>query len=268
MAVGQEHVENPWILVGQIATVIYFAFFIVIVPLIGVIENTLMDVATAKASENTGNYAPSPISHPHLRRGTNVENGNKYSPILAGLFIPGVHVIPYDHEYSGILFITGFLAFIVICFKLYQFIINRSSVSNNTPTVTLTWLPLTEKTILYSVVGVYIIAFGLSLFQLWDPNFFNAGPFYIPSNNISYFERVQFTVMSLCIYYLIFYGLAYLFSLGNSGYMSGVSKRFSSLAYLIGNIVLVSLAIAFFVDFLQMIADYIFPTAYAMENEG
>ena len=62
MAVGQEHVENPWILVGQIATAVYFAFFIVIVPLIGVIENTLMDVATAKAPVNTGDYARSPIS--------------------------------------------------------------------------------------------------------------------------------------------------------------------------------------------------------------
>jgi len=50
MAVGQEHVENPWIFVGQVATVIYFGFFLAIVPLVGVIENTLMDVATA---ENT-----------------------------------------------------------------------------------------------------------------------------------------------------------------------------------------------------------------------
>ena len=48
MAVGQEHVENPWITVGQIATVIYFGFFFVIVPLIGVVENTLMDVATVR----------------------------------------------------------------------------------------------------------------------------------------------------------------------------------------------------------------------------
>jgi ubiquinol-cytochrome c reductase cytochrome b subunit len=45
-AVGQEHVENPWILVGQIATAIYFSFFLVIVPAIGIIENTLMDIAT------------------------------------------------------------------------------------------------------------------------------------------------------------------------------------------------------------------------------
>jgi ubiquinol-cytochrome c reductase cytochrome b subunit len=54
MAVGQEHVEYPWIFVGQVATAIYFGFFLVIVPLVGVIENTLMDVATA---ENTNTSA-------------------------------------------------------------------------------------------------------------------------------------------------------------------------------------------------------------------
>ena len=51
MSVGQEHVETPWILVGQIATVIYFGFFLVIVPVIGIIENTLMDIATQEKSE-------------------------------------------------------------------------------------------------------------------------------------------------------------------------------------------------------------------------
>ena len=50
MQVGAEHVENPWITVGQIATVVYFGFFVVIVPVIGIIENTLMDIATADSS--------------------------------------------------------------------------------------------------------------------------------------------------------------------------------------------------------------------------
>lgn len=45
MRVGSEHVENPWILVGQIATALYFAWFIVIVPAVGILENTFMDVA-------------------------------------------------------------------------------------------------------------------------------------------------------------------------------------------------------------------------------
>ena len=45
MRVGGEHPEQPWTITGQIATAVYFGYFLVIVPVIGVIENTLMDVA-------------------------------------------------------------------------------------------------------------------------------------------------------------------------------------------------------------------------------
>lgn len=61
MQIGAEHVENPWITVGQIATALYFGFFLVIVPAIGIIENTLMDVATAEGSEQTS------VSHADAR---------------------------------------------------------------------------------------------------------------------------------------------------------------------------------------------------------
>ena len=48
MYLGSQHAEQPYILVGIIATALYFAWFLVIVPLIGIIENTLMDIATDK----------------------------------------------------------------------------------------------------------------------------------------------------------------------------------------------------------------------------
>lgn len=51
MQVGAEHVEAPWILVGQIATAVYFGWFLLLVPAIGIIENTLMDVATDTSTE-------------------------------------------------------------------------------------------------------------------------------------------------------------------------------------------------------------------------
>lgn len=51
MQVGAEHVENPWIVVGQIATAVYFGWFLVLVPALGIIENTLMDVATETSTE-------------------------------------------------------------------------------------------------------------------------------------------------------------------------------------------------------------------------
>ena len=46
MYIGSQHVEEPFITVGAAATVFYFAWFLVIVPTIGIVENTLLDIAT------------------------------------------------------------------------------------------------------------------------------------------------------------------------------------------------------------------------------
>lgn len=40
--VGQKPVEDVYILIGQIATVYYFLFFIVLIPVIGIIESKLV----------------------------------------------------------------------------------------------------------------------------------------------------------------------------------------------------------------------------------
>jgi len=44
--IGQNEVETPYVEVGQLATVIYFAFFLVIVPGLGKLESMLMRVKT------------------------------------------------------------------------------------------------------------------------------------------------------------------------------------------------------------------------------
>ena len=46
MWIGCQHPESPFVEVGQVATTFYFAWFLIIVPIIGVAENTLMDLAT------------------------------------------------------------------------------------------------------------------------------------------------------------------------------------------------------------------------------
>jgi len=42
---GSQHAEEPWITIGQISTVLYFGWYLVIVPIIGIIENTLTDIS-------------------------------------------------------------------------------------------------------------------------------------------------------------------------------------------------------------------------------
>jgi quinol-cytochrome oxidoreductase complex cytochrome b subunit len=44
--IGSQHPNSPYLEIGQIATAFYFSWYLVIVPLAGLIENTLMDVAT------------------------------------------------------------------------------------------------------------------------------------------------------------------------------------------------------------------------------
>jgi ubiquinol-cytochrome c reductase cytochrome b subunit len=47
MWIGSQHPNSPYVEIGQFATAFYFAWFLVIVPFIGLSENTLIDVATS-----------------------------------------------------------------------------------------------------------------------------------------------------------------------------------------------------------------------------
>ena len=46
MQLGAKHVESPFIEFGQISTVLYFAHFLIIVPFVTLLENSLIDLAT------------------------------------------------------------------------------------------------------------------------------------------------------------------------------------------------------------------------------
>ena len=48
MQIGAKHVETPFIEVGQISTVLYFAHFFIIVPVVSIIENSLVELAIKK----------------------------------------------------------------------------------------------------------------------------------------------------------------------------------------------------------------------------
>jgi ubiquinol-cytochrome c reductase cytochrome b subunit len=48
MQLGAKHVESPFIEFGQISTVLYFTYFILIVPILAILENTLIDLSIKK----------------------------------------------------------------------------------------------------------------------------------------------------------------------------------------------------------------------------
>lgn len=45
MWIGSQHPDRPYLEIGQIATTFYFAWFLVIVPFVGIMENTLFDLS-------------------------------------------------------------------------------------------------------------------------------------------------------------------------------------------------------------------------------
>ena len=53
MWIGSQHPTEPYVTIGQVATAFYFVWFIVIVPVVGIFENTTMDVATVHQSRES-----------------------------------------------------------------------------------------------------------------------------------------------------------------------------------------------------------------------
>ena len=52
MWIGSQHPETPYVEIGQVATAFYFLWFIFIIPVVGVLENTLFDLATISNNQN------------------------------------------------------------------------------------------------------------------------------------------------------------------------------------------------------------------------
>jgi len=44
MQLGAKHVESPFIELGQLSSILYFSHFIIILPLVSIMENTLIDL--------------------------------------------------------------------------------------------------------------------------------------------------------------------------------------------------------------------------------
>ena len=62
MQLGAKHVESPFIEFGQISTVIYFAHFLVIVPFLSLLENSLIELAVEESEivYSRSSYSPQP----------------------------------------------------------------------------------------------------------------------------------------------------------------------------------------------------------------
>ena len=55
--IGSEHPNSPFVEVGQFATLIYFSWFLILVPSIGIIENSLFDIALHQSKRTSSNVS-------------------------------------------------------------------------------------------------------------------------------------------------------------------------------------------------------------------
>ena len=62
MVLGAKHVESPFIEFGQISTLIYFSYFLIIIPSVTYLENTLMYLPYKSTSRGVVNYKPYTMS--------------------------------------------------------------------------------------------------------------------------------------------------------------------------------------------------------------
>lgn len=77
MQLGAKHVESPFIEFGQISTVLYFSYFILIVPFVSLVENTLIDLNTFKVSriKPSSGKVPKGIRYFHATRRLSMYEG-------------------------------------------------------------------------------------------------------------------------------------------------------------------------------------------------
>jgi ubiquinol-cytochrome c reductase cytochrome b subunit len=51
MWIGSQHPNSPYLEIGQYATAFYFSYFLIIIPIIGIVENTLIDLGLDTKNE-------------------------------------------------------------------------------------------------------------------------------------------------------------------------------------------------------------------------
>jgi ubiquinol-cytochrome c reductase cytochrome b subunit len=93
MWIGSQHPETPFVEIGQFATLFYFSWFLIIVPIIGIIENTLFDLALISNKEEN----PEVLSHKNSSHNT-----LKSKPETLVNSPAGVATLPFENfSYEG-----------------------------------------------------------------------------------------------------------------------------------------------------------------------
>ena len=94
LQLGAKHVESPFIELGQISTVIYFAYFLIVMPLISLFENSLLELKSVANSDKREVYTKGVEMATILPNSNNcvllLYNLKKHTAIIMSTFLAGV----------------------------------------------------------------------------------------------------------------------------------------------------------------------------------
>ncbi len=118
MQLGAKHVESPFIEFGQISTVIYFSHFLIIVPLISLLENSLIELASAASEkkEHAFDYLSDPKNKYALEK--TLPNVSINIAGLAGVIR---YIAPYIYFYRGLAGVIAPYIFVGLLFILISY---------------------------------------------------------------------------------------------------------------------------------------------------
>ena len=83
LTLGAKHVESPFIEFGQISTVLYFAHFLIIVPSISLLENSLVELALASPTQERSGFKHEGAAREGMVRATVISGYSSYLSHIA-----------------------------------------------------------------------------------------------------------------------------------------------------------------------------------------
>jgi hypothetical protein len=127
MWIGSQHPTTPFVEIGQVATAFYFSWFIIIVPIIGLLENTLFTIALdSNLTKNGNGNGISPFASRYYNLKIFVRNC--YWGVKLGLAIPIVpsHITKQNQQTKIKIFklIGFFIAIIILINKVFNLNLN------------------------------------------------------------------------------------------------------------------------------------------------
>lgn len=82
LQLGAKHVESPFIELGQISTVIYFAYFLIIMPLISLFENSLLELKSIGNNDKAEVYGENVVMATFALQSPNKLNNSKINSTI------------------------------------------------------------------------------------------------------------------------------------------------------------------------------------------